>query len=170
MSPNTLDKTARNCGRLGGSMELGMIGLGRMGGNMATRLVRGGHRVVAHSRTKARVDEARAGGAEAAYATADLVRALHPPRVIWLMVPAGDATDAVLEDLLPRLAPGDLIVDGGNSYYKDTVRRAARATSLGLRYVDVGTSGGVWGLEGGYSMMVGGAPEDVERLRPALET
>jgi 6-phosphogluconate dehydrogenase len=151
-------------------MEIGMVGLGRMGGNMATRLVRGGHRVVGFARTRATVEAAVANGVQGAATLAELVGALRPPRAIWLMVPAGAPTQAMLDELVPLLAPGDLVIDGGNSYYRDTMRRAAQATAAGLRFVDVGTSGGIWGLAEGYSMMVGGEEEDVEFLRPALET
>jgi 6-phosphogluconate dehydrogenase len=151
-------------------VELGMVGLGRMGGNMTTRLVRGGHRVVGQSRRKELIDAAIAIGAEGASTSADLVRALPPPRAVWLMLPAGDATESALRELGGLLSKGDMLIDGGNSYYKDTVRHAAEAAQRGLHFVDVGTSGGIWGLAEGYSMMVGGDPEDVERLRPALQT
>ncbi len=151
-------------------MELGMIGLGKMGGNMTVRLVRGGHRVVGFARTKAVVDEVVAQGAAGASSLANLVAQLTPPRIVWLMIPSGPPVDQTLEQLHGLLAPGDLIVDGGNSYYRDTLRRAALAAGWGLRFVDVGTSGGVWGLTEGYSMMVGGADADVARIRPILET
>ncbi len=151
-------------------MELGMVGLGKMGGNMTVRLVRGGHRVVGFARTKSVVDEVVAQGAAGANSLANLVAQLKPPRVVWLMIPSGAPVDQTLEQLHGLLAPGDLIVDGGNSYYRDTVRRAAQVTGWGFRYVDVGTSGGIWGLQEGYSMMVGGVDEDVERIRPILET
>jgi 6-phosphogluconate dehydrogenase len=151
-------------------MELGMVGLGRMGGNMVTRLVRGGHRVVGYSRTREKVDAAVAAGAVGASSLEDLVKQLASPRVVWLMVPAGEPTDAMISALLPLLSKGDLLVDGGNSYYRDTLVRAARARAAGVGYVDVGTSGGIWGLTEGYSMMVGGDEASVERLRPALET
>ncbi len=151
-------------------MELGMVGLGRMGGNMTTRLVRGGHRVVGQARRKELIDQAVANGAVGAATVAELVKALKPPRVVWLMLPAGDPTESTLAELHGLLSPGDLLVDGGNSYYKDTIRHAAEAARKGLRFVDVGTSGGIWGLREGYSMMVGGAMDDVEKLRPALET
>ncbi len=151
-------------------MELGMVGLGKMGGNMTVRLVRGGHRVVGFARTKAVVDEVVAQGAAGANSLANLVQQLKPPRVIWLMIPSGAPVDQTLDQLHGLLAAGDLIVDGGNSYYKDSLRRAALVQSWGFRFVDVGTSGGVWGLENGYSMMVGGADADVEQIRPILET
>ncbi|MGI0071975.1 MAG: phosphogluconate dehydrogenase (NAD(+)-dependent, decarboxylating) [Thermoplasmata archaeon] len=151
-------------------MELGMVGLGKMGGNMTVRLVQAGHRVVGYARTKSVVDEVVAKGAAGASSLADLVRQLKPPRIVWLMIPSGAPVDQMLEALHSMLSPGDTIVDGGNSYYRDTLRRAALVTGWGLRYVDVGTSGGVWGLTEGYSMMVGGDKSDVERIRPILET
>ncbi|MCI4323513.1 MAG: decarboxylating 6-phosphogluconate dehydrogenase [Thermoplasmata archaeon] len=151
-------------------MELGMIGLGKMGANMTVRLVKGGHRVVGYARTKSVVDAVVAQGAAGASSLADLVRQLPAPRIIWLMIPSGAPVDQTLEQLHPLLSPGDLIVDGGNSYYRDTLRRSVLVTGWGFRYVDVGTSGGIWGLTEGYSMMVGGANEDVEQMRPVLET
>ena len=153
-------------------MKLGMIGLGRMGGNMARRLVRNGLAVVAFNRTvqKAR-DFAAAEGenASAADSLADLVAALPAPRVLWLMLPAGQATDAHFEELLPLLSPGDLVVDGGNTRFHDDLRRQALAAATGIGYCDAGVSGGIWGLAEGYCIMVGGAPEHVARLKPALE-
>jgi len=149
-------------------MELGMIGLGRMGGNMAVRLMRAGHRVVAHSRTRQSVDRMVEKGAESAYSPQELAGKLVPPRVVWLMVPA-QTVEQVLEGLLPHLAAGDLVVDGGNSHYKDTVRRGEMLEGCGLHFVDVGTSGGVWGLEEGYCLMAGGRDEAVGRIQPLLE-
>ncbi len=151
-------------------MEVGIVGLGKMGGNMTVRLVRGGHRVVGYARTPAVVEAVVQHGAVGANSLADLVRQLKPPRVVWMMIPSGDPVDQTLAQLRPLLSAGDLVVDGGNSYYRDTLRRAALVTSWGFRFVDVGTSGGIWGLAEGYSMMVGGAEVDVERLRPILET
>ena len=151
-------------------MKLGMIGLGKMGANMSRRLVRDGHEVVGFDLDESAVQELEDDGATGAAALDDLVDELEPPRVCWMMVPAGDPVDATLDDLLPLLGEGDIVVDGGNSNYKDTLRRADRAEENGQHYVDVGTSGGVWGLEEGYSMMVGGAGEDVDQLRPALTT
>ncbi len=151
-------------------MELGMVGLGKMGGNMTIRLATAKHRVVGYARAKPVVDAVVAKGAVGASSLADLVGKLAPPRVVWLMLPAGATVDDTLAALHPLLAPGDLVVDGGNSYYRDTLRRAALVNSWGMKFVDVGTSGGIWGLTEGYSMMVGGAPADVERIRPALET
>ena len=151
-------------------MELGMVGLGKMGGNMTVRLVRGGHRVVGFARTKAVVDKVVAQGARGADSLANLVEQLAPPRIIWLMIPTGPPVDQTLDQLHGLLAPGDLVVDGGNSYYRDSIRRAALVSGWGFRFVDVGTSGGIWGLEEGYSLMVGGEDADVERIRPILET
>ena len=151
-------------------MQLGMIGLGKMGANMSRRLVRDGHEVVGFDLDESAVQELEDDGATGAAALDDLVDELEPPRVCWMMVPAGDPVDATLDDLLPLLGEGDIVVDGGNSNYKDTLRRADRAEENGQHYVDVGTSGGVWGLEEGYSMMVGGADEAVDQLRPALTT
>jgi len=147
-----------------------MIGLGKMGANMSRRLVRDGHEVVGFDLDESAVQEIEDDGATGAAALDDLVDELEPPRVCWMMVPAGDPVDATLDDLLPLLGEGDIVVDGGNSNYKDTLRRADRAEENGQHYVDVGTSGGVWGLEEGYSMMVGGADEAVDQLRPALTT
>jgi 6-phosphogluconate dehydrogenase len=151
-------------------MELGMVGLGRMGGNMAVRLVGAGHRVVGYARRPEQVQEVAQKGVRAAASLADLVASLHPPRVVWLMIPAGPPTDEMIEELLPLLSPGDLLVDGGNSYYKDTQRHAARAAARSVHFMDVGTSGGIWGLTEGYSMMVGGDPADVALLTPALKS
>lgn len=149
-------------------MQLGMIGLGRMGGNMAERLLRAGVEVVGTSRTQKTVDEAVARGLIGVYSVAALVEHLPPPRAVWIMVPAGEATDDMIRQLEPLLADGDIIIDGGNSYYKDTLRRAANLHP-GLHLVDVGTSGGVWGLHEGYSLMIGGDAEPVARLRPIFE-
>jgi 6-phosphogluconate dehydrogenase len=151
-------------------MELAMIGLGKMGGNMAERLIRGGHRVVAHARTEESIRAAEANGAEGARSLDEVVAKLKAPHVVWMMVPSGEVTETTLHNLLERLAPGDTIVDGGNSNYKDTVRRAAAVEARGLQYVDCGTSGGIWGLTEGYSLMIGGPVEAVERLRPIFET
>lgn len=153
-------------------MELAVIGLGKMGANMARRLARGGHWVVGYNRT---VETALALAEEddnivAAAEIAEIVDLLPPPRFVWVMVPAGDPVDQVVGSLLAVLSPGDVIVDGGNSNYKDTLRRAEQVVAQGLHLVDVGTSGGIWGLEEGYSMMVGGEKEIVEQMRPVLET
>ncbi|GAB4285118.1 MAG: decarboxylating 6-phosphogluconate dehydrogenase [Deferrisomatales bacterium] len=151
-------------------MDIGMVGLGKMGRNMAARLVRGGHRVVAYDLDPAVVAEASAAGAEGARDLEDLAGRLPAPRAVWVMVPAGDPTEKTLEALAGVLEAGDVVVDGGNSYYKDSLRRAQALRARGLFLVDAGTSGGVWGLAEGYSLMVGGEPEAVERVRPALET
>jgi 6-phosphogluconate dehydrogenase len=151
-------------------MKVGMIGLGKMGANMTVRLVHGGHTVVGYARTKSVVDAVVQKGATGASSVGDLVQQLPTPRVIWLMIPAGAPVDEMLLSLRPLLAPGDLLIDGGNSYYRDTLRRAELVRSWGFRYMDVGTSGGIWGLENGYSMMVGGDPADVEQMRPVFET
>jgi 6-phosphogluconate dehydrogenase len=151
-------------------MDLGLIGLGRMGAGMAERLLDGGHRVVGFDLGEAAVAALAGRGGVGAGSPAELVAALPAPRAVWLMVPAGDPVDRTLDQLLELLAPGDLVVDGGNSNYRDTLRRAARLADAGCDYVDVGTSGGVWGRREGYSLMVGGAEPAVERLRPVLET
>jgi len=151
-------------------MEIGLYGLGRMGGNMVTRLARGGHRVVASNRSRGPVDEAKGHGAEGAYSIEELAKALRPPRVLWSMVPAGQATDDALEEMAKHGSAGDVLVDGANSYFRDSIRRAAHYEAKGLRYLDVGVSGGIWGLENGYCMMVGGSQEAVNIVRPALDT
>jgi 6-phosphogluconate dehydrogenase len=152
-------------------MDIAMIGLGKMGGNMARRLLRGGHRVVGYNRSpEAAQALAAEAGLEPALSLEGVVEKLSAPRAVWVMVPAGSPTESTADDLAALLSPGDLIVDGGNSNYKDTMRRAAKVAAKGLHFVDVGTSGGVWGLDEGYSMMVGGGEEAVERLRPVLET
>lgn len=153
-------------------MELGIVGLGKMGANMARRLSRDGHRVVGYNRT-----------VEVAYDLAneeqnvipvdsleELAEQLAPPRAAWSMVPAGNPTEQVIDSLLEVLEPGDIIIDGGNSNYKDTLRRAEAIADNGLHFLDVGVSGGIWGLEEGYGMMVGGEEEIVEHLRPVFET
>ena len=141
-----------------------------MGANMARRLLRNDHEVVGFDLDPDAVADLQSAGGGGASSLSELTGALEPPRVCWVMVPAGDAVDATLDDLLPLLDEGDIVIDGGNSNYQDTLRRAERLQEAGLHYVDVGTSGGVWGLEDGYSMMVGGPDEAVETLRPAFET
>ena len=151
-------------------MQIGFIGLGRMGGNMVTRLVGGGHGVVGYDPSSAARQTVTAAGARAVDSVKALVEALAPPRAVWVMVPAGEATDSVLRELAGRLEAGDLIVDGGNTHYKDDVRRARELGTRGLSYVDAGVSGGIWGLERGYCLMVGGEVAAVQRLAPILGT
>ncbi len=152
-------------------MDVGMIGLGRMGANMSRRWLRHGHRVVGYARHIEAVDALKADGAISAGATSlkDLVDQLDQPRVVWLMVPAGSVDDT-LKELVPLLASGDVIVDGGNSYYRDDLRRSAELAAKGIEYLDVGTSGGVWGLERGYCLMIGGPDDGVARLDPLFKS
>jgi 6-phosphogluconate dehydrogenase len=151
-------------------MELGFVGLGRMGANMTLRLLRGGHRVVAYDRDPQAVERVRTEGASAAASLADLVGQLRPPRHVWIMVPAGGPVSETIAALAPLLSPGDVIIDGGNSYYKDSVARAEELAALGLHFLDAGTSGGVWGLEAGYCLMVGGEEAIFRRLEPVFQT
>ena len=150
-------------------MRLGMVGLGRMGGNMTTRLVRAGHEVVGYARNEASRRAAAAEGAETADSLEGLVAALDPPRVVWSMVPSGDPTEQVIRDLGDLLEQGDLICDGGNSNFTESVRRAGELTARGIGFIDAGVSGGIWGLTEGYCMMLGGSEEGIGRLRPALD-
>jgi 6-phosphogluconate dehydrogenase len=152
------------------AMELGMIGLGRMGANMAQRLVRSGHRVAGFDFSEESRTRAAQNGIEPVTSLADLVTALKAPRVLWLMVPAGAPVDQTIDNLLPLLAEGDTLIDGGNSMYKDTQRRAARLAERKIHYVDSGTSGGVWGLKEGYSLMIGGDEAAVAKLAPIFAT
>lgn len=153
-------------------MDVGMIGLGKMGRNMAVRLAKGGHRVIAYNRTVPKaVDLAdEEPNVTAAKTLEEMVELLPAPRVAWVMVPAGAPTEKTIESLLAVMAPGDVIIDGGNSNYKDTMRRAQKVAERGLHFVDVGTSGGIWGLTEGYSMMIGGERDIVEHLQPLFET
>ena len=151
-------------------MQLGLIGLGKMGGNMAERLRLGGHQVVGFDFNAEAVARLTASGNVGVSSLEELVQKLNGRKAIWIMVPQGDPVDQTIAKLVPLLNPGDILIDGGNSYYKDTMRRHKEVTSKGLHYVDVGTSGGVWGLQEGYSMMAGGDKEPVEYLRPILET
>ena len=151
-------------------MELGMIGLGRMGANMAERLLRGGHRVVGFDPGNEARRVAGSKGIESVDALEALVAALPAPRRLWVMVPAGKPVDETLQRLLPLLAPGDTVVDGGNSFYKDTLRRGEWLAGHGIHYIDCGTSGGVWGLAEGYSLMIGGETQAVEALTPLFAT
>jgi 6-phosphogluconate dehydrogenase len=150
-------------------MELGMIGLGRMGGNMVRRLMRAGHRCVAFNKSADAVAPLVAEGAIGTTTLPEFAAALTAPRIVWLMVPAG-AVDSVIDGLLPVLAPGDTIVDGGNSHFQDDLVRARRLTGAGLHYVDCGVSGGVWGLQRGYCVMIGGENEIVARMNPIFES
>jgi 6-phosphogluconate dehydrogenase len=154
----------------GGSMELGMVGLGRMGANMARRLMRGGHKVVGFDPKADARKALESDGGGSAESLQALVAALPAPRVVWMMVPAGEITDNTVQTLTALLAAGDVLIDGGNSNYKDTLRRAAQLAPHKIAYVDAGTSGGVWGLEEGYSLMVGGDEAVVTRLKPIFET
>jgi 6-phosphogluconate dehydrogenase len=150
-------------------MQIGMIGLGRMGANMARRLIRGGHECVVFDRSQKVIDELVADGAKGAAHMLDLVERLERPRAIWLMVPAG-VVDESISTLAPLLKEGDILIDGGNSYYIDDLRRAKEVAAKGIHYVDVGTSGGVWGLERGYCMMIGGETGVVAHLDPIFRT
>ena len=151
-------------------MELAMIGLGKMGMNMATRLARGGHRVIGFARTDATVQEAIKLGAEGAYTLEEAVSKLSAPRIVWLMIPAGKVTHDTVQHLSTLLEKGDIVIDGGNSNYKDSVLHAEMLQPKGIEFVDCGTSGGIWGLTEGYSLMIGGEPAVVEKLRPIFET
>ena len=151
-------------------MQIAMIGLGRMGANMAQRLLRGGHQVVGFDPAAAARKLIEEKGAQSAASLEGLVAKLNAPRVVWLMVPAGAITDSTIDALAPLLSAGDSIIDGGNSNYRDTQRRAAAAAKRQINYVDSGTSGGIWGLAEGYSLMIGGDKAVVDRLRPIFET
>ena len=151
-------------------MQLGMIGLGRMGANMTTRLLQGGHQVVVYDRSAEAVEQASEGGATGARSLADVVDRLETPRAIWVMVPSGEPTEETVQELAGLLSSGDTVIDGGNSNYKDTVRRGRQLAERGLHFVDSGTSGGVWGLKEGYSLMIGGDADAVQRLNPIFET
>ncbi|MDH5616039.1 MAG: decarboxylating 6-phosphogluconate dehydrogenase, partial [Acidimicrobiia bacterium] len=151
-------------------MELAMIGLGKMGANMTERLVKGGHRVVGYDLNPESVAQIVEIGAEGAVSLEDLAGQLPDPQIVWIMVPAGGPVDQTIEAVLPFLRSGAVIIDGGNSYYRDTLRRAEQCDSSGVQVIDCGTSGGIWGLAEGYSMMVGGDQQVVENLRPIFET
>jgi len=151
-------------------MQLGVIGLGRMGANIARRLMAGGHAGVVYDRDAGAVAALVKDGAVGAADLAELKAKLEAPRVVWVMLPAGDSTEVTVTALGELLEPGDLIIDGGNSFYRDDIRRAKALRAKGIGYVDVGTSGGVWGLERGYCMMIGGEPSEFERLDPILRT
>jgi 6-phosphogluconate dehydrogenase len=153
-------------------MELGMIGLGRMGANMTKRLVEGGHQVVIYDRDPQAIQRVAAGSKSlvAADSLEDLVTKLSAPRAVWTMVPAGPPTAQTIEQLINLLQPGDLIADGGNSHYKDSLQHANQAAASGIHFLDVGTSGGIWGLKEGYNLMIGGSAEAVSRLEPIFKT
>jgi 6-phosphogluconate dehydrogenase len=149
--------------------KIGIFGLGRMGHNMALRLIRSGYQVVAYNRTPDKTTQLAAEGAIPAYELTELVAQLPTPRAIWLMVPAGTPTEQAIEQLAELLSPGDIIIDGGNTHYIDDIRRAKELELKGIKYVDVGTSGGVWGLERGYCLMIGGETEVVKQLDPIFQ-
>jgi 6-phosphogluconate dehydrogenase len=151
-------------------MELGMIGLGRMGANMTERLLKGGHHVVAYARTPEKVQSVVKKGADGADSLEELVSKLTPKRIIWLMIPAGKPVDHTIQRLITLLDKDDVIIDGGNSFYKDTLRRADELKQKNIHFVDAGTSGGIWGLREGYSLMVGGEKDTVQFLSPLFET
>jgi 6-phosphogluconate dehydrogenase len=151
-------------------MQIAIVGLGRMGMNMARRLLRGGHEVVAYNRTSEKTEQIIKEGAKGAHSLTEVVEKLSPPRVVWIMLPAG----AVIDDHIVRfkeiLSPGDIVVDGGNTYYKDDIRRATFLGEKGIQFMDAGVSGGIWGLEVGYCLMIGGAKESFQRLKPLFQT
>ena len=151
-------------------MRLGFVGLGKMGGNMVRRLLADGHEVVAWARSAEAVDDAVGHGAVGAVSLEDVVARLDPPRVVWLMIPAGDPVESSIASLRPLLSAGDVVVDGGNSRFTDSARRAAELEGGGIGFLDAGTSGGVWGLKNGYCLMVGGRPEPFREVEPALRT
>jgi 6-phosphogluconate dehydrogenase len=151
-------------------MKLAMIGLGRMGANIARRLMKGGHEIVAYDRDTKAVETLKGEGATAATSLDDVIAKLSGPRIYWVMLPAGDPTEQTIAELIEKSAPGDIIIDGGNSFYKDDIRRAKTCADKRLHYVDVGTSGGVWGLERGYCMMIGGSDEAFATLDPIFDT
>lgn len=151
-------------------MKLGFVGLGKMGGNMVERLLEGGHEIVAHARSEESIREAESRGAEGARTLGELVGKLSPPRVVWLMIPAGKPVEDSITQLSGMLAAGDVVVDGGNSRFSDSARRAADLAALGIGFLDSGTSGGVWGLKNGYCLMVGGKEEYFRMVEPAFKT
>ncbi len=151
-------------------MQLGVIGLGRMGGNISLRLMRAGHGCVVYDHSPDAVKRVAKEGAIGAADLADLLRGLEKPRAVWVMLPAGEITESTIATLAEHMEPGDTVIDGGNTFYKDDIRRAKALAEKGLHYIDVGTSGGVWGLERGYCMMIGGPAEVVERLDPIFST
>ncbi|WP_308441693.1 phosphogluconate dehydrogenase (NAD(+)-dependent, decarboxylating) [Reticulibacter mediterranei] len=152
------------------NMEIGFIGLGRMGANMVRRLLRDGHTVVAWNRTAAKTDEIVSEGAQGAYSIPELVEKLQTPRIVWIMVPSGQATDDMINEVTPLLSKGDIIIDGGNSNYHDSIRRSQELTAKGFQFMDAGTSGGIWGLKVGYCMMVGGEKATFEHVEPIIKS
>ena len=151
-------------------MQVGMIGLGRMGMNMSRRLLKGGHEVVVYNRTKDKVKQMEEEGAIGSYCLEELVHKLTPPRVAWMMLPAGKVTDEHVEILSDLLSPGDILVDGSNGFYKEDIRRAERLRPKGIHYVDAGVSGGIWGLRMGYCVMIGGDESDFRAIEPLLKS
>jgi 6-phosphogluconate dehydrogenase len=151
-------------------MELGIIGLGRMGANMTERLLRGGHKLITYDHSPEAIQRCVDKGAVGAHSLADFVKQLSLPRVIWLMVPSGEPVDLTIEQMLPNLLENDIIIDGGNSHYKDSIRRAGKLNQLGIHFVDAGTSGGIWGLQEGYCLMIGGEKATVDQLEPIFKT
>ncbi len=150
-------------------MQLGMIGLGRMGANMVRRLLRGRHECVVYDKNQANVSQLASEGAAGAASFDEFIRLLKPPRAVWLMVPAA-AVDGTIQELAARMQKGDIIIDGGNSYYVDDIRRSVELDGKGIRYADVGTSGGTWGLERGYCQMIGGPRDVIAHLDPIFKT
>ncbi len=151
-------------------MRLAMIGLGRMGMNMAKRLLRGNHQVVAYNRSPEKTEELVTDGAMGAYSLKEVVEHLRPPRIVWIMLPAGRAVDDHIQEFKDLLSPGDIVIDGGNTYYKDDIRRSKLLAEKDIRFMDVGVSGGVWGLQIGYCMMAGGDKDIFQRLEPVFKT
>src|SRR5579863_3844610 len=151
-------------------MQLGMVGLGKMGANMTLRLLRGGHEVVVTDYSAENVKHLASEGATPSTSLDDFAAKLGKPRVAWLMIPAGAPTEQTVQSLAQKMQPGDILIDGGNSYFKDDIRRSQQLRDKGIHYVDVGTSGGVWGLERGYCMMIGGPKEAFAQLNPIFKT
>ena len=151
-------------------MKIGFVGLGKMGLNMVERLIRDSHQIVAFARTEKSRQAAVEKGALSAASLAELVKQLNPPRVVWLMVPAGDPTEHTIDSLAALLSTGDIVIDGGNSYYKHSIRRARFLKAKGISFLDVGTSGGIWGLTVGYCLMIGGEKETFNMLAPIFKT
>ncbi len=151
-------------------LPIGIVGLGRMGANMARRLIRGGHEVVVYNRTRSKAEQLQGEGALAAQSLEDLAEKLKPPRLVWLMLPSGDTVSEHVEAFARILSPGDILVEGGNSFYRDDLRHAETLSPAGVHYLDAGVSGGIWGLEKGYCMMLGGDEKIFRHIEPVLET